>query len=261
MLIKSNIKNSLLLLFVLFLSFEAYSAPSKKEIQKLNNSIIFDLLVNYELTGRNGNLSAIIDFMPNMENVNYRSLVLKTNIGDQNQTCSFEFNDNRTISNLKYEVNGKTYRFEFNYEANRLVNIHIGGKPKLLFTYTKKGQILTVTRDNGGQEAEYTFEYLEGENKANIKLAVIQNGNRKESRSQRSYLTWNAKHKIESYCFDVFCSKNLSYSPQGDLLSFNFAAVNDDNSKAVWEYSALDDKLNWTERKFQNYLFTRTIEY
>ena len=113
----------------------------------------------------------------------------------------------------------------------------------------------------GSQKAEYLFEYIEGENKANIKVATIQDGKRKESRSQRSYVTWNANQKIESYCIDIFCSKNLNYSPQGDLLSFSFAAVNDDNSKAVWEYSKVDEKQNWTERTFKSYFFNRTFVY
>lgn len=78
---KFNLKKSVAILIGLMLSFQAYSGPSKKNILKINNSLIFDLFLNYELAEKNGNLAAIIDFLPNLNNVNYKSIRLTSNIG------------------------------------------------------------------------------------------------------------------------------------------------------------------------------------
>lgn len=257
---KFNLKKSVAILIGLMLSFQAYSGPSKKNILKINNSLIFDLFLNYELAEKNGNLAAIIDFLPNLNNVNYKSIRLTSNIGGENQICNFTFNEKGTIEKIGYEVNDKIYRYDFIYKDAQLTGINIADKPKISFGYDKKGRIITITREKSGGAYEYNFEYPDGENKTNIKLIVVQ-GEKRSPSIRKYYAIWDSELKLESYCFHVYCSKNIKYNSQGDLLSCSFANVNEDNNIMTWNYSTTDTNQNWTERKSKNIAFNRTFEY
>ena len=257
---KFNLKKSLAILVGLMLSLQAYSGPSKKNIVKLNNSLIFDLFLNYELTERNENLAAIIDFLPNLNNVNYKNIGLTSNIGGENQICNFTFNEKGAIEKMTYEINNKIYRYNFIYKDAQLTGINIADKPKISFGYDKKGRIITITREKSGGAYEYNFEYPDGENKANIKLIVVQ-GEKRSASNRKYYATWDSELKLESYCFHVYCSKNIKYNSQGDLLSCSFANVNEDNNIMTWDYSGTDEKQNWIERKSKDIVFNRTVGY
>lgn len=255
-----NFKRSILILVGLLLSIQAYCGESKNDIKKLNNSLIFDLFVNYELTEKNGNLATIIDFFPSFNNINYKNIRLTSNAGGENQVCSFNFNENGTIRKVAYEVNNRIYRYDFVYEGNQLTSINIAGKPKVSFEYDTKGRLLTITRKKGGGAFEYNFEYLKEENKANIKLIVVQ-GEKRRSSTRKYYVSWNTDLKLESYYFDVYRSESIKYTSQGDLLSYSFASAHEDNNSATWDYSNVDEKQNWIERKYKDIVFNRTIEY
>jgi hypothetical protein len=159
----------------------------------------------------------IIDFLPNLNVIDFKVIKLTSNVGGENQVCDFSFNKNGAIGKINYEVNDKIYRYEFIYSGTQLASINIAGKPKIILIYDKKGRLLTITREKGGGAFEYNFEYLDGENKANIKLIVIQG--EKRSPSKRKYnVSWDRELKLESYCIDAFCSKNIKYTSKGDLL-------------------------------------------
>jgi hypothetical protein len=244
----------------LVLSVHAFSGPSKEDVQKLNNSLIFDFFMNYELTEKNGNLVTIVDFIPSFNNSNYNQIKLESNIGGENQHCSFIYNDNGTIGNIAYEVNEKIYRYDLIYKGSKLTNIKITGKPKISFVYDKNGRLLTINRERGGGVFAYNFEYAEGENEAQIKLIVIQNEKINPSTS-KYYVTWNSAYKIESYCLVQYCSKNIMYTDKLEISSYSFSSVNEDKNIATWEYTAFDDKQNWTLRKSKEIFFHRFIEY
>jgi len=252
--------NVIMTIIGLLISVQAFCSPSKKDIQKLNNALIFDLFVNYELAEKNGNLVTIIDFSPNLNVVDFKAIKLTSNVGGENQVCDFLFNEKGAIGKINYEVNDKIYRYEFIYSGNQLASINIAGKPKIVLVYDKKGRLLNITREKGGGAFEYNFEYVDGENKANIKLIVIQ-GEKRSPSKRNYYVSWDSELKLESYYIDAFSSKNIKYTPKGDLLSHSFASVNDDNNIGNWEYSAFDEKQNWIERKSKDILFNRTIEY
>lgn len=258
---KTNFRLNLLTIFAgLVWSVYAFCGPSKENIQKLNNSIIFDLFINYELTEKNGNLVTIADFIPSLDKANYDNIKLESNIGRVNQRCSFNFNENGTIGNISYEVNEKIYRYDLIYEGSNLIKINIAGKPKISFIYDNSGRILTINREKGGGLFEYNFDYAEGENKALIKLFVIQ-GEKKRPSTQRYYVSWDAGYKIESFCIGEYCSNNIKYSNGQYILSYSFASVNNDSNIATWEYVAFDSRQNWIERKSKDIFSTRTIEY
>ncbi|MBN1185793.1 MAG: hypothetical protein JXB49_26160 [Bacteroidales bacterium] len=242
------------------LSSSSLSPERVKEIQTLNHSIIYDLFVNYELTEKNGNLATIIDFFPALTDDKYKSVKLNSNVGGDDQVCNFIFNDNGNIEKFIYEINGKYAQYDFIYEGSLLTGINIAGKPKVSFAYSRTGQLISITREKNGASFVYNFDYIKGENKANIKLIVIQEEKARAS-TQNYYVTWDTGFKIESYCFDVYCNDNLKYNSKGDLLSFSFTNVSADNNDSAWDYSKVDAKQNWTERNSEDIVFTRMIEY
>ena len=69
-------KKIAIVLIGLMFSIQSYCDYSKNEIQKINNSLIYDLFMNYELTVKNGNLSTVVDFFPCMNNVNFKNIRL-----------------------------------------------------------------------------------------------------------------------------------------------------------------------------------------
>lgn len=254
------IKTISMVLIGLTLSTQALCRQSKKDIQKINNTLIFDLFINYELTEKNGNIATIIDFSPKMENNKYKIVKLKSNIGGTNQVCEFNFNDSQSVESITYEVNNKRYEYDLIYTENRLTDINIAGKPKINFGYDKKGRLTTITRQKSGVAFEYNFEYIKGEDKADLKLIVVQGESRRPS-NRKYYATWNNNLNLESYCLDVYCSKSIKYTSQEDVLSFSFESVDENNNGLTWEYSAMDSYKNWTERKRKDIVFNRSIEY
>lgn len=165
--------------FGIVISIQAISAQSKNDIQKLNNALIFDLFMNYEITEKNGNLATIIDYFPNMDFSEYKSININSNLGGENEVTNFIFNDKGNMVSMSYEVNDKIYRYEFVYDGTQLSGVNIAEKLKIRFSYDTKGRLLTISREKGGGTLEYNFEYLESENKANIKLIVILEGKRR----------------------------------------------------------------------------------
>jgi hypothetical protein len=185
---------------------------------------------------------------------------LTSNAGGTNQLCSFTFNKNKTVGKIVYEVNRKIYNYDFVYNGDQLASINIADKPKISFGYDKYGRLKTITREIQDRIFEYKLEYISGKNRANIKLFVVQGKNRRPS-PEDYFVTWNSELKLESYCIDIYCSKDLKYTSRGDLLSYAFD--NDDEYPVIvqWEYSAFDKKRNWVERKYKDIVFNRDIEY
>ncbi len=239
-----------------------FTTPVKaanKNIQKLNNALIFDLFMNFEITEKNGNLSTIIDYLPNTNNTDFKKIEINSNMGGEEEVSQFEYNDKGFILKLIYQVNDKLYRYEFFYDGNRLATVNIAGKKKISLAYDKKGRLQSITRFGNGAALEYNFVYLNGENKANIALVVIQ-GEKRSPSKRKYFVTWNDQFKIDSYCIDVYCSNNLTYSQKGDLTAFKFSNVSSDNIEANWEYR-YDNQGNWIERKVKDSVCKRTIEY
>ena len=257
---KISLLNTAFILVGLLLSIQTFCRSPKKDIEKLNNSIIFDLFFNYELTEKHDNLSTIIDFFPSPVSVNYKNIKLTTNVGGEDQVIIFYFNNNGKIEKASYTVNNMIYRYDFIYNKNQLVTINITDKPKIFFSYDKKGKLLSITRKKGGGELIYNFEYLPGENKADIKLLVVVGEKRRPSPS-KYYLTWNEDFRLESIRFGRYISKNIIYTSKGDLESYSFSKVDKDNIISSWDYITFDEQQNWTKRESKNVIFTRTIEY
>ncbi len=248
-------------IFLFFASINIYSKPNKEDVNKLNNSILFDLFMNYELTLKSDLLSTIFDYSPTMnKNDKIKNIDMTIAFGKEYQYCTFSFNENGTVNLITTQVENMLYKYEFIYKKNKVTEIIIGGKPKIKISYDNNDRINKISREKSGYIFEYNFEYVENENKANIKLVVI-DGNNKNPSIQKNYITWNSSFRIESLYFDAFVSKEIKYNDKGDLVSYLFSTSNKDNIPATWEYIAQDDKGNWTERKSEDTTCKRSIEY
>jgi len=243
---------------ILLISIQAVASPTKKEIKKLNNALIFDLFMNFEISEKNGNLTAIIDYFPNSLGRECKSISINSNIGDSDETITFNFN-NDLVENLTYNTNRILYTYDFIYEKRQLSFIKINEKAKFSFTYDKKGRLTTIKRSNNNASLEYNFDYKLEEKKVNINVVLIQKETRKPI-SRKHFVTWNDSYKIASYEFDAYRGYNLNYSDKEDLLSFSFTNAVEGNNNVTWNYT-FDDKGNWVERRFEETTFKRTIYY
>lgn len=251
-----NFKFFFVLTACVLFSINVYCEPHEKEIKDINNSLIYDLYINYELTEKNGNLPLVIDFLPRSKITNYKAVTLTSNVGDEDQVVRYVYKNNGSLSSVIYTIGDRKYKYDFVYKEGRIIRGDIAGKLKIKFEYDQKGRLNKIIRYAKSSSYEHLFTYDKKERKVAIELIFVTNENRKSS-SRKYYASWNSELKLESYCFDVYCKKNMKYTSQGNLLSFSF----DDNKTIKWEYSVMDEKGNWTERKIQEILFRRVIEY
>jgi hypothetical protein len=245
---------------MLFFSFQALCSTPAKDIQKLNNSLIFHLFINYELTERNGNLTTIVDFLPSLDNPTYKSVKVSSNIGGYDQSSDFLFKENGALESVAYIVRNRMYGYDFVYTQDKVSAIKLNGKQVATVNYDKEGRLFSIFREMEGRVFQHVFQYLDGESKAIIHLAVQQGSDRRSSTNE-TYVTWDENFRVESYCLGLYCSKNMQYTEQGYVLAYSFRTNLDSNTMLNWEYSAIDANKSWTERKMDKVWFTREIEY
>ncbi len=233
---------------------------SKEDTKKLNNSIIFDLYLNYELTSRNSNLATIIDFLPNTDEADYTSVVTTTNVGGEEQVCTVTFNSDSTVSQIIYEIGSVYYRYDFVYDNGLLETINIKDVPKISMVYDADNRLQSITRISGSNEYEFSFDYTDKENRTAISFTLIEGADRNTSSSSYG-ITWNSDYKLESIDFLEYSTNEIIYNSKGDISSFSFVTVNDDNAESTWEYTSYDDHQNWLDRKSGTTEFNRVIEY
>lgn len=254
-----NLKTCALIIISIFITINV-NALNKKEVRKLNRTIIFDMYINYELTGRNYNLSTIFNYLPKQGDKSLKSSKITSNAGGTHQVLNVQYNKRGYIEKLSFEVNRRIYHYEFVWKKHKLIFANIAGKKKIEFTYDKKGRLSTLTRHMKGRSGEYSFVYKKGENKADIKLNVLINGKKRKSHGRR-YISWNDYLNMEAYSLEEYSSKQITYNLKEDVETFVFGNVISDNNKATWEYKSFDNKDNWTERKFKNTWMKRTFQY
>lgn len=245
-------------LLLLAITFNAaLLAQNKPEISKLNNAIIFDLFLNYELTDKNGNNAVLMDYLPNSGNTSFRKIEMSSNYGGENESTSFTYNDNGMLQQIYYQKNDKYYVYDILYENEKPASVSIGGNKKITFTYSND-TLKTISREKSGGVLEYNFKHVPGEKKAFIKLIVIRDGKRLPSSSDY-FVAWNDRYNLTSYNLDVYRATENTYAESGYLTTFVYFP-NDTKKTATWEY-VFDDRANWTERKFNTYTVKRTLQY
>lgn len=256
MTLRPLLRYQLVLLMITFFN-TALAAQNKSDISKLNDAIIFDLFLNYELTDKNGNNAILMDYLPNSGNKAFRKIEMLSNYGGENESTNFTYNDNGMLQQIYYQKNDKYYVYDITYENDRPSMVSIGGSKKITFTYSND-TLKTITREKSGGVLEYNFKYIPGEKQAAIKLIVIRDGKRLPSSSDY-FVVWNDRYNLTSYNLDVCRAMENTYAESGYLTTFVYFP-NDTKKTATWEY-VLDDKANWTERKFNTYTVKRKLEY
>jgi len=253
------LKKSIFIL-CLFSLVQPILANSKKDIKRINRSLIIDFFMNYELSTKNGNLSTILDFFPSSDCSNYKEVVVHSNVGGNNGICKFVYGKKGEVLNVSFVVRNRVYNYDFVYKGKLLSYINLTDKKIVEFSYDKKGVVKTITRLKQGMAFEYNFNYSEVEKKYDIKLFVTRDDKKRPS-SSKYYAQLDNNHRLESFFIDVYSVKNIKYTDSFDILSSSFADVNEDNNKIGWDYVKIDDKGNWLERKLNKVTFKREIVY
>jgi hypothetical protein len=236
-------------------SFNFVTASGKKDVQKINNMLIYDFYMNYELAERNGNLTTILDYFPHTGNSPVSSIKIQSTEKSK-EILTFQYNPKNDIEKLVYEVRRKTYAYDFIYDNDQLSSVNIDGEKKITFGYNKE-KLVSITRVTIHGSLELSIEY-EGK-KAKINVVVVEDGQKKTS-FKIVFVTWNNDYRMTSYQFDAYAAQNLTYSDKGDMTSFEFLSMTSGKIVIKWQY-AYDDKGNWTEKKSEYFGFNRTTTY
>lgn len=230
---------SILLLVLLFstvflTSFkkEGYLRNDAENISKLNHTIIFDLILNYELTEKNGNNSALIDYLP-VAIKDVSSVQMNSNYGGENETTRFQYDKTGNLSEIDYQVDDRYYEYVLSYGNNKVTNISIAGKKKLEFTY-RNDTLVTITRQRSGSVFEYEITYVPDKSRANFKLFVTTDGKRRAS-SSTAYIIWDEDYNISALDFDIYRISDIKHLAKGEWESFTLLRENGkkDRSMAV----------------------------
>lgn len=233
-----------------------YFSNTTENVDKLNNTIIFDLILNYELTEKNGNNSVLIDYLPTgLKDVS--SVQMNSNYGGEIEATRFQYDKNGNLSEINYQVDDRFYEYVLRYEDNKVKDIEIAGKKKLHFAY-RNDTLVTITREHSGMVIEYEISYVPKDKQANFKLFVTTNGTRRAS-SSRNFIKWDTNNNIAELEFDIYRLKDITHLPHGEWQSFTMIREGGQKN-AEWQY-VFDEKSNWTERTYDRFKISRKITY
>ena len=262
-------KTPLLLCALLFLNCTGKISELLKkaeQIDKVNNTIIYDLFLNYELSEKNRNLSAIIDYLPSISGDLVSEIKMESSVAGNDEITVFTYNETGNLSSIKYQVDRgdsrpSRYIYELFYNSGYLTHINIADKRRIDFKYDSMGRIASINRRKNEEVVfEYTFEYLPDSNKADITLYVVQSEDRRIS-NRPYYVSWDSQSRLDAYNFDVYSANSYSYNNDtGTLSAIYFDRVDSDNNKIEWEYE-YDDSGNWIKKSASGSSFSRIISY
>ena len=245
------------LLLALCLSPSAASSQSAPAIQQLNDAIVFDLFLNYELTEKNGNLSTLMDYLPRRGSSPFRKVEMSSNYGEEDESTVFMYGDRGRLDRIDYRRGDRLFVYEVSYDAGRPVSIAVGGRKRIDLTY-RSDTLVAITRERNGALFEYALDYRSGEKRADIRLVRVMNGKRSKS-SSPYFVAWDDRRRITAFSIDVYTGRDITYSDAGDAATFAYF-VNDEQRTASWDH-VRDAKSNWTERRFKKLLVKRNIQY
>lgn len=242
-----------------FAAFGRLLSPEEKaNRRKLNQALIFDLFINYELSEKNGNLSVVVDYLPKAEKKEFKRVEMTSNYGHEDEKTRFIYNNNYELQQINYQREDKLYVYDFTYSDGVPVSVNIAGKKKIEFLYNYD-TLKSIIREQNGVYFEHDLNYLPGQQKADIKLFVTNKGKRQPS-SYKYYAAWNTDYKLTDLSLDIYTVKGITYTNSGDVASFKTYDSEDREKLASWEYTT-DEKNNWTERKFDKFVAKRVIDY
>ena len=226
-------------------------------IEQLNDAIVFDLFLNYELTEKNGNLSTLMDYLPRRGATPFRRVEASSNYGGEDESATFSYGDGGRLDRIDYRRGDRLFVYEISYDAGRPASIAVGGRKRIDLTY-RNDTLVAITRDRNGALFEYALEYRAGGSRADIKLIVVTNGKRARS-SSPYFVAWDDRRRVTAFSLDIYTGRDITYSDAGDVATFAYFA-NDEQRTARWDH-VRDAKSSWTERRFNKLLAKRNIHY
>ena len=232
-------------------------AQQGSPVGELNEAIVFDLFLNYELTEKNGNLSTLIDYLPRRGAAPFQRVDMSSNYGGEDESTTFTYGDGGRLDRIDYRRGGRLFRYELSYDADRLASIAVGGRKRIELAY-RNDTLVTISRERNGALFEYALRYRDGERRADIALVMVTNGKRSRS-SSPYFVTWDDRRRLTGFSLDVYTGREITYSDAGDVATFAYFA-NDEQRTARWEH-VRDARSSWTERRFKKLVAKRTIRY
>ena len=254
---RSTARACVALVLMLWISPSLATSQSTRAIRQLNDAIVFDLFLNYELTEKNGNLSTLMDYLPRRGATPFRKVETSSNYGGEDESATFTYGDRGRLERIDYRRGDRLFVYEVSYDADRPVSIAVAGRKRIDLTY-RNDTLVAITRERNGALFEYALDYRAGEQRADIELVVVTNGKRARS-SSPYFVAWDDQRRIAAFSLDVYTGRDITYADAGDVATFAYFA-NDEQRTARWEH-VRDAKSSWTERRFRKLLAKRNIQY
>jgi hypothetical protein len=235
------------------------NAQSKKQIEQINKSIIFDLFINFELTQPNIYVPAIIDHIPTSDTKGFKIVNLKSDIGDVDWSTKIYFSKTGEIKSLQNVIHGEIMKYKFIYKKGKLAYFGVNGKKAAIIKYDKLGIIKSILRVKGKSKLVCGFKYDKTEKKFTIDFNITRD-KKKLDCDFNYFVKLDDQYRIKDFFFNDYSHKNMSYDEQGKIKSFEFE-IEGGLAKTSWNYTKKDNKENWVERESKGIYFTRGITY
>lgn len=259
------------LLFVTLLLFNSCSLSKLSELldeatetERLNQTLIYDFFISYELTEKNWNSQALLNYAPQIHVGQAKQITVDSEIVGQEEYITYKFNEQGNLMQIIYQVDRggndfSRYYYDLYYQDGRLSYIYIGDKRKIEFTYSELNRLTAITRNKNEAIFEYHFEYQPGQHRADIKLEVIKDGEKRAS-SRPYFVEWDDELRLRAFSIDTYQTHDIVYSEQGTPVAMQFDATKQSDVDLSWEY-IYDDKGNWIEKTFKENWYKREIQY
>src|SRR5688500_8898245 len=223
---RSPARACLALTLTLAIPHAAAPAQQAPDIRRLNDAIVFDLFLNYELTEKNGNSSTLMDYVPRPGATPFAKVAMSSNYGGEDEQTTFSYGDRGRLERIEYRRDDRLFTYDLGYERDQVVNVAIAGRKRIELTY-RNDTLVGITRERTGGVLEYALDYRKGENRADIALVVVANG--KRSRSPSSYfVTWNDDRRVTGFSLGTYFGRGITYSEAGDVATFSYFTHDDE---------------------------------
>ena len=240
------------------------SIPTKKkQINKLNKSLIFDLFLSYELSSQNNNSDRLSDYFSQIDEDDVDNISLSSSLTNSKEKIVFTYDDNK-LQEIDYNLDctndrSKHITYELVYIRKKLIYINIGTKKKITFDYDSYGKITKIRRQKSGMWYRYNFTYSHEEDKVFIKL-TRERGVKKRTSKKKHFAEWNENFELTKFQINNYKSDKIIYDETGNVISSYYSYSRKKDIQVSWKYK-LDNENNWIEKKTNDATYTRQIVY
>lgn len=246
--------------FFVFIVLLLVSVPAfSNKITELNRTIIFDLLMNSELSElRESNF--LHDFCTKEVRSKslYRALLITKTHQDEIDSTLIEYQNiykKATIKKISFKSgdrysNQKKHVFTFTYKGSLPTKIYRDGKLRFDLRYGARKKLMQIMCYNGSNDNTLIHLYYEkGKNEINIGYTMTnkKNGKTNYSRS-KDFIKWNKNLKITSFRFGVRRMLNITYTKKSERSELTFWGLRD-KVTTTFNYTEFNPKGDWTRRE------------